>query len=262
MTQEQVKKQLSRPKSDGLLTMLRKMAGQFTRAAPKGTLGGDRLVRILETTLRQNPDLLKCTPESLLGAAMNAASMGLTPHVLDECYLVPFWDGRRNQTLAQLQVGYKGYLKLAYQSKLLKGVQAHAVGENDLFDFQYGTEPFLRHKPSDQPGQAIAYYCCTKVDGEYSFSVMSRAQVEYHRDKFCRSGRNERLSPAWIGNFDAMAIKTVIRRHFKFLPLSPEIQTSIALDGTILEGPEEEPRHFDVEVPAEVVGEDQKPPSE
>ena len=51
-------------------------AKQFATALPKH-INSERFVRIAITTIRQNPKLAKCSQESLLGALMVSAQLGL-----------------------------------------------------------------------------------------------------------------------------------------------------------------------------------------
>src|SRR4051794_30121321 len=69
---------------------LERMTAQFAMVMPTETV--DRFKRIFVTTLNENPDLLRCSPRSLLQCAMRAAQDGLD---LDgrEAAIVPFKDG-------------------------------------------------------------------------------------------------------------------------------------------------------------------------
>jgi recombination protein RecT len=62
-------------------------------------------------------------------------------------------------------------------------------------------------------------------DGGVQFDVMSRAEVESIRAR-SKSADNG----PWVTDFAAMAVKTVVRRLFKFLPVSIEIQRAVGLD--------------------------------
>ena len=62
---------------------------QFAAALPKH-INSERFTRIAITTIRQNPDLAKCSQESLLGSLMVLAQLGLEPGVLGQAYLLPF----------------------------------------------------------------------------------------------------------------------------------------------------------------------------
>ena len=92
-------------KGKTIFDVIQSGAKQFATALPKH-INSDRFVRIAITTIRQNPKLAQCNQESLLGALMVSAQLGLEPGVLGQCYLIPY--GRE----CQFQIGYKGMIEL------------------------------------------------------------------------------------------------------------------------------------------------------
>jgi recombination protein RecT len=69
-------------------------------------------------------------------------------------------------------------------------------------------------------------YAVAKLkDGGTQFEVMSRAEVDAIRAR-SKAGR----SGPWVTDYQAMAQKTVIRRLFKYLPVSIEMQQAIGID--------------------------------
>ncbi|WP_202630600.1 recombinase RecT, partial [Deinococcus alpinitundrae] len=87
------------------------------------------------TEFRKNPMLKECTPESLLGAVMQAAQVGLEPDALGSAYLVPYYNKNKNVKEVQLQIGYKGLIELVRRSGQVTSIVANEVYENDEFDF-------------------------------------------------------------------------------------------------------------------------------
>jgi hypothetical protein len=57
------------------------------------------------------------------------------------------------------------------------------------------------------------------------FDVMSRAEIDAIRKR----SKSADDGP-WVTDYAAMAIKTVVRRLFKFLPVSIEMQSAVSLD--------------------------------
>lgn len=198
---------------------------EIARALPKH-LDPDRIARIALTVLRQTPKLAECTPESFLGALMTASQLGLEPGPLGEAYLVPY-----GRTVTFIP-GYRGLIKLAWQSGQLKNIDAHVVHEGDDFDFEYGLTPFLRHKPGrGKPGKATEVYACASLlNGGSTFIVMAIEEVDAIRKRSKASG-----SGPWVTDWEAMAKKTAIKQLIRFLPLSTEMHnlaTAAHLDGT------------------------------
>ena len=71
-----ITKKENKPKT--IIDLVQSSKNQFANALPKH-INTDRFVRIAITTIRLNPKLAKCSQESLLGALMVSAQLGLTP---------------------------------------------------------------------------------------------------------------------------------------------------------------------------------------
>lgn len=187
---------------------------QLALAVPKH-LNADRMARIAATEVRKNPALLRTEPTSFLGSVMQAAQLGLEPgSALGQAYLVPYG----NQ--CQLIIGYKGMIDLARRSGQVLSLNAYAVREGDDFSFQLGLKPDIHHVPSleaDRIKKPITYVyaVATLKGGGYQFEVMSRAEIEAVKAK-------AKSKNIWNSYPEEMAKKTVIRRLFKYLPVSIE----------------------------------------
>jgi len=164
--------------------LLDKMRGEIARAIPKH-MDADRLLRITMTCIRTNPQLLDCSRDSLLAAVMQAAQLGLEPGILGQCYLVPFRDNKTGLRHVQFIVGYQGLIQLAYNSGNIQTIYAREVCEGDDFEWEYGLNEVLRHKPTmKERGKAYAYYAVARFkDGGYAMLVMSKEDVEKHRQR-------------------------------------------------------------------------------
>ena len=215
----------------GLKVLLQKMQGQIAKALPT-VLTPERYTRMVMTALSTNPQLQKCTPESFLGAVMQAAQLGVEPNTpLGQAYLIPYRNKGRLE--CQFQLGYKGLLDLAYRSGEISIVDAQAVHENDFFEYEYGLEPKLKFKPQlNDRGPVIAYYAMFKTrNGGYNFLVMSKEDVIAHKDQYSKAAGSG-YSP-WSTNFDSMAKKTVLKQALKYAPLKSDFVKEVATDGTV-----------------------------
>lgn len=210
-------------KAKTIFDVIQAGAKQFETALPKH-INTDRFVRIAITAIRQNPKLAVCSQESLLGALMVSAQLGLEPGgVLGQCYLIPY--GKE----CQFQIGYKGMIELLRRSGQLADIYVYTVHENDEFKITYGLDRNLIHTPNfDNPGEEIGYYAVAKLkDGTKPFYFMSDKQVEEHAKRFSKTFNNG----PWKTDFEAMAHKTVIKQLLKFLPVSVEFLENIDKDG-------------------------------
>lgn len=211
------------------------MKGELARALPKHQTA-DRLVRIALTEIRRNPKLAQATEQSFGGALMTCAQLGLEPGVTGEAYLVPYKSGYLSKRFGrdvyevQLIIGYQGMAKLFWQSPLARSLDAQAVYANDEFDFAYGLEPRLYHKPAlSDRGDPIAYYAvATMSNGGSGFVVMSPEDIDWIRNR-----SKAKDDGPWQTDYDAMAKKTCVRQLFKLIPRSPEIAQAMAQDETV-----------------------------
>ena len=148
---------------------------------------------------------------------MQAVQLGLEPGLLGHCYILPY---KREATF----IGYKGMIDLARRSGHIQSIYAHAVHENDEFEYELGLHPKLEHKPShgDRGAFIGAYAVAHFKDGGYQMEFMPKSEIEKRRKR--SASANSSYSP-WSSDYEEMAKKTVVRYMFKYLPISIEVQT-------------------------------------
>jgi recombination protein RecT len=212
-----------RPEKKTLVQLIDQMKPEIARALPKH-LNPDRMARIATTVLKQNPSLGRCTPESFLGALMTASQLGLEPGPLGEAYLVPYG------TTATFIPGYRGLIKLAWQSEQLSDIWAEVVNENDEFSYDLGLKRDLTHKPAkgDRGKPTHVYAAARLKSGGTPFVVMTIDEVEAIRAR-SRAGKNG----PWVSDWAAMAKKTAVKQLSKWLPMSTEFGLAAAFDESV-----------------------------
>jgi len=197
------------------MAALREMYSDAKSAAPS------RLVRAAMLEISKNDKLQRCTARSLLECVNQAATLNLDiGGVSGHCYMVPYG------ATAQFQLGYKGMIQLAYRSKLVASITAQAVRDGDLFEVQFGTKSGIDHRPGKTRGPITHVYAViTYLRGGIDFEVMEREQIEEHRKKYSKfgTGANGQPSGTWASAWDAMALKTVIRRLLKRAPIGVDV---------------------------------------
>lgn len=196
---------------------------EIAKALPS-VISPERFARIATTAVTQNPALAACSPQSFIGAMLTAAQLGLEVNSpLGQAYLIPYGSN------CQFQLGYRGLIELAHRSGDIKSIESHVVYENDEFDFEFGLEPRLKHKPTKgDRGEATWVYAVYRTKDEgYGFEVMSVDDINRHRAKYSKA-RNSPWDSAW----DEMAKKTVIKRVLKFAPLKTEFVRAMVADET------------------------------
>jgi len=206
-------------------------------------VSADRMLKIALGALRTTPKLMNCTVESLMGAVVHCSQLGLEPNTpLGHAYLIPFENRRKGITEVQIVLGYKGLVDLARRSGQIVSIAAHEVCEKDDFDYAYGLDEKLHHRPAaGDRGKVIAFYAVAKLQGGgHAFEVMSADQVNDIRDasqnyKFAR----DKSTTVWGQHYAEMGRKTVLRRLVKYLPVSIEMAQAATLDEFAAAGKEQ-----------------------
>ncbi len=202
--------------------LLDKRAGQFTTS--------------LLTAVNSNDRLAHCTPESVLNAALTAASLDLpiNPN-LGFAALVPYGNE------VQFQLQYKGLIQLAQRSGKYRTISVAPVFEGQLISndplrgitFDWSVTP----EPDATPIGYAAYI--ELINGFEKTMYMTYEQVEQHATRYSKAynydQKSKKSSSPWSTNFDAMANKTVLKKLLStFGILSTEMQTAIESDQAII----------------------------
>lgn len=218
------------------LTIFEQIARQqeaVAKALPAG-MDAERFVRMVLTEVRRTPKLGQCDPATLLGAMMLSAQTGLEPGgPLGQAFLIPRWSGRRKVMECQFQIGYKGYVQLAARSGVT--ITARTVREGDEFEWRYGTDEFVHHRPAlGSVSPSIAWYAIGQfADGRKPvFVVIDRNVTEAAK----AAGAAGDKGP-WATHYDAMGEKTAANRLQRWLPLSTDVAMAMAADGAVVSGP-------------------------
>ena len=206
---------------------LEKMIPEMQRALPKH-LNAERMARLAFTLFRTTKALQGCSIQSLLGSVMTLAQLGLEPGVLGQAYIVPF------KGIATPIIGYTGYIALAHRSGQVTSLVAREVCEEDEFDYAYGLEDMIHHRPDPSVPRiwenlSAVYFIAQFKDGSHHLDVMHKPELIARRR---RSPASQKPDSPWNHPEDAVAMarKTIIRKNWRYLPLSPEYLRADAVD--------------------------------
>lgn len=182
----------------------------------------EKFTRTAITAIQNNPELVDADRDSLYTAVMMAAQDNLLP------------DGREGvlnifKTKVQRD-GKDVWIKKVQWMPMVRGiiktladagfsVDGQIVCDGDKFDYQLGDNPFITHSPP-QFGQARGemigcYAIATDVNGNKYRAVMDKMEVE----KIRAASKSGEFGP-WKTWYNEMAIKSVIKRLAKRLPIS------------------------------------------
>lgn len=210
--------------------LLTTMAPQFKAALPAHLKeNSERYIRMAVTEFRRNPQLSKCDPYSVLGAAMLATQLGLEVGPGGRAYLIPY------KTECTFVPGWKGLVELAQRSGRAS-VWTGAVFEGDTFEYELGDNPHVKHKPcgEDDPAKITHVYGIGRVKGsEYPvIEIWTAARVKKHRDRFNKVGDRHYSFAHW----EMYARKVVLLQVLKYMPYSPELEAAIVMDAAAERG--------------------------
>lgn len=141
---------------------------------------------------------------SVLICAFNAATIGLLPgKALGLCFFVP------RKKMCNLEIGYQGYLDLAFRNDHLVSCHAEAVISDEQDDFSYWVDsdgPQIHHKPLlDRVvtrDNLIGAYCIYKTRrGGRGIRWLNKSQID----------KSDSKQHVWNSNYYEMVRKTPIR---------------------------------------------------
>ncbi|MEG9531938.1 recombinase RecT [Mannheimia indoligenes] len=186
--------------------------------------------------VNSNSMLRNAEPMSVFNAACMAATLNLPlQNGLGFAYIVPYQNRKEKKTEAQFQLGYKGLIQLAQRSGQFKRLVAVPVYEKQLlaedpingYEFDWKQKPAKDEKP-------IGYYAYFKLVNEFTAEIyMTTQEVHDHANRYSQTYRKG--YGVWHDNFEAMALKTVMKLLLsKQAPLSVEMQQAVLADQAVV----------------------------
>lgn len=157
--------------------------------------------------------LQKCNPTQVVMECLKAATLKLPINKsLGFAYIVPY------NGVPQFQIGYKGLIQLAMRTGQYRIINADMVYEGEFRTMNKLTGEFdlTGEKKSDT---IVGYFAHIEMLNGFSKTLyMTKDKVTAHAKKYSKSFSKD--SSPWKKEFDAMAIKTVLRNllgHYGFL---------------------------------------------
>ena len=186
-----------------------------------------RVVRLARLAIVRNPDLLKCTPISVVEAIMVASQLGLEiASPIGGAHLVPF--GKTCQMIPD----YRGLIRLALRNGDCEKLIAREVYRDDYFDVIQGTTESIDHRPhlgdeaAREDGDVVRFYAVATMAGGGTVHEWATAgDVNKIRDRSKAGAKGP-----WGSDYVAMGKKTMIKRVLKWLDLSPDLALAIEYD--------------------------------
>lgn len=219
---------LPTPKNDAAKELLAPARLQAFQLAMPAERRGDWQSILATYVIAANELTKPCTAISVAKSAYNGCRLGLSCGApLNHAFLVPFWNKRKNVNECQLIPGYEGFLDLAYGSKFVAAVTCQVWLRDEPFKhFVNIAGEQIDHDITDRGEEPsrnniMGAYCLWQTaGGARGVKVVNRKQID----------KVDKDADVWKSNYEAMCLKTVIRRAAKLWKKTPLLSTAIYLD--------------------------------
>lgn len=180
--------------------------------------GKDLFIASLIDLFVSDTGLQKCNPNLVIMEALKAATLKLPINKsLGFAYVIPYEksiknpDGSwRKEAVPNFQIGYKGLLQLAMRSGQYKVLNADVVLEGEMRGYSKLTGQ-LDIDGTATSDKIVGYFAHLETLNGFKKTVYASAEdVKKHGEKYSPAFSNKK-SP-WQTDFDAMAIKTMLKR--------------------------------------------------
>lgn len=246
--------QQQKPKSSAVLvkeiisrdTVKKKFAEVLGKKAPQ-------FLASLTNVVSGSEQLKQADPNSIVAAAFVAATYDLPiDGNLGFAAIVPYNNSKLNQQTgkyedhmeAQFQMMYKGFIQLAIRSGYYERMNYAVVYEDELVSYNPITGEIVfvtdfsqcTQRDEGLEDKVAGYYAWFRLNTGYSQELyMSKKAVDNHAKKYSQSYRSDlkkgRKKSKWTTDFEAMALKTVIKLLLsKWGILSVDMQRAIQDD--------------------------------
>ena len=209
----------------------------------KGILANDTMKKNFENILKENSgafmasiielyqsdaSLQMCDPNKVILEALKAATLKLPINKqLGFAYIIPYKN--KGASIPQFQLGYKGYIQLAQRSGQYRYINADIIYEGEIVKYNRVTG-MLEIAGEATSDKAIGYFAYFQLLNGFEKAVYwTTEKVTAHARKYSKSYSSP--TSVWHTNFDAMALKTVIKNIIsKYGVMSVEFANAVAND--------------------------------
>lgn len=219
--------------SDGYKRMINNTLGTPQKAA--------RFVTAITSAVSTNPALSECDASTIVSAGLLGEGLNLSPSPqLGQYYLVPFKDNKNNRTVAQFQLGYKGYIQLAIRSGQYKKLNVLPIKQGELVKFDALSEEIevnlIEDEVERENAETVGYYAMFEYTNGFKKAIYwSKEKMYSHAEKFSKGFKAHKGYTFWEKDFDSMACKTMLRQLIsKWGIMSIELQKAYENDMAVI----------------------------
>lgn len=194
----------------------------------------DQFVTTLISAVANNENLQQCEPMSLMYTAMKATALGLPidPN-LGYAAMIPFRDTKAGKTLCQFQIQRDGWMELLMRTGQVKFVANEIVHEGELVKHNKFTGEYVFDEDKKTSDKVIGYMAYIKLTNGFEKTVYwTVEECKAHALRYSQTFKKG--YGVWKDNFDAMALKTVLKHIIKkYAPKSVEVLSAMSDDQSV-----------------------------
>ena len=222
--------------SEGYKKLINNTLGDPKRAA--------KFIASISSAVGSNYQLQECDAGSILTAALLGEALNLSPSPqLGQYYLVPF-KTKNGSSVAQFQLGYRGYLQLAIRSGQYSDIDVIEIheGEYQGRDKLTGKHKFefIEDEVERETKPIIGYLAYFEYLNGFRKSLywtkekMKNHAIQYSQD-YSSDIKKKTSYSFWTKDFNGMAFKTMLRQLIsKWGVMSTEMQEAFVKDQSVI----------------------------
>ena len=188
----------------------------------------EAFVTSLVSVVANDTNLQKCNPMSVIYAAMKSVPLGLPiENNLGFAAVIPYGND------AQFQIMRNGWMELLMRTGQVRFVANEVVYDGQLVKKNKFTGEYIFDEDAKKSDTIIGYMAYVKLTNGFEKTVYwTVEEVKAHALRYSQSYKKGYGN--WRDSFDAMALKTVLKRLItKYCPKSAELKKAIAADQSV-----------------------------
>ena len=223
---------------NNLVELKTKLDAPSVKAKFESMLGkrAPQFITSISSVVQNNALLQKAEVNSIIMGAAVAASMDLPLNAnLGYAALVPF-NSKGGGCFAQFQIMTKGWTELFIRTGQCQSLINEIVYEGQLVKKNKFTGEYVFDEDAKKSNKIIGYMAYFRLTNGYEKTeFMTVEEVKVHAQRFSQTFRSG--AGIWKDSFDAMALKTVLKKLLtKWAPKSIEIQKAALFDQAVVDG--------------------------
>ena len=223
---------------NNLVELKTKLEAPSVKAKFESMLGkrAPQFITSISSVVQNNALLQKAEVNSIIMGAAVAASMDLPLNAnLGYAALVPF-NSKGGGCFAQFQIMTKGWTELFIRTGQCQSLINEIVYEGQLVKKNKFTGEYVFDEDAKKSDKIIGYMAYFRLTNGYEKTeFMTVEEVKAHAQRFSQTFRSG--AGIWKDSFDAMALKTVLKKLLtKWAPKSIEIQKAALFDQAVVDG--------------------------